>query len=502
MFRINSNISKSSDSVSNNGDINNILLVGNGFDLALGLNTSYSDFVKFLAIKIYLSKITDVLKSNSIYRDWVKKCLIDENNELGIKVCSFSKKIIEQLNDIDKNFIFYSKETEDRGIVTLAVNPFFNDFFKVVIGKVLHSILIECHNGSLKSSGILNYSDRFFEIESSFQNSFSTNFDPKAVSEKEIFIAKHNIYGFIKLLNENLEKATVKQWVDVESFIEFLVTNDRDLSIRFSPEEKDYYSPLFANPALYKKYFNGIDEFSDLFDSYLKMILPNSFVNFGLIRDSKCSDFDNLIANITLPYNNSLNNRSHGYLEIKNFANPSINVDIIINYNYTYATEAYFLSFIKKDLIDHTYHINGEVDYNTHFKISFDNKNNNHLVFGFTKPNSIKLKSTLHTFEKKVLRVIKNTTPLDLKKLTSNPFNLLIYGHSCGIADGDVIGELLKSPNLKLAVVLCYDQDSLVSITNNLIEIVEQDRFDELLNNANQKLGNKSLYFAVRDEFS
>ena len=108
----------------------------------------------------------------------------------------------------------------------------------------------------------------------------------------------------------------------------------------------------------------------------------------------------------------------------------------------------------------------------------------------------------MHTFEKKVLRVIKNTTPLDLDKLISKPFNLLIYGHSCGIADGDVIGALLKSPKLKIAVVLCYDQDSLVSITNNLIEIVEQDRFDELLNNANQKLGEKSLYFAVRDEFS
>ena len=78
----------------------------------------------------------------------------------------------------------------------------------------------------------------------------------------------------------------------------------------------------------------------------------------------------------------------------------------------------------------------------------------------------------------------------------------MIYGHSCGVAEGDVIGDLLNSQDLKIAVVLCFDLDSLVSITNNLIEIVGQDRFDELLNNANNKTGKESLYFAVRDEFS
>ena len=199
---------------------------------------------------------------------------------------------------------------------------------------------------------------------------------------------------------------------------------------------------------------------------------------------------------------NSINNEVSMYfyeLFTHNYAR-CLNIKELINYNYTYTAEAYLYFRHLYGIYNHTYHVNGELDYDFHYQLQNVKSMSNHLVFGFSNTNSIKLKSTLHTFEKKVLRVIKNTTPLNLDKLTSKPFNLLIYGHSCGVADGDVIGKLLKSSKLQIAVVLCYDQESLVSITNNLIEIVEPARFDELISNANQKVGNESLYFAVKDE--
>ena len=46
MFIINSNKSKQSESESKSDDTKNILLVGNGFDLAVGLNTSYFIYQK------------------------------------------------------------------------------------------------------------------------------------------------------------------------------------------------------------------------------------------------------------------------------------------------------------------------------------------------------------------------------------------------------------------------------------------------------------------------
>ena len=505
MFIINSNKSKQSESESKSDGTKNILLVGNGFDLAVGLNTSYSDFVKYIAVKIYLSKIKNDLKNKNKYRDWVISILIDANNELDLKDCSFTKKIIEQLNDVDIHFSFYRKENDVLGAVTLRKNLFLNDFLQVVLGKYLYCMVFDCRleniknpdTNAIKACRILNYTNYFSEIERSFNNIYKYNYNSRLPSEREIFEANHNLFGFIKVLNTNIEKSKIKQWLDVESYIEFLVTNDRDLSVRFYPDDKDFNSPLYLNPSLYNNYFNGIDQFSDLFEDYLKAILNKSFVYYHLINTSFHSDFNRIEGNFIAPYLTSLENRSHDYISF----NDIFNADAIINYNYTYTAEAFFYTNYEHRILKHTYHINGEVDYDNRYNPKFGEKSSNHLVFGFTKSNATKLKSTMHTFEKKVLRVIKNTTPLDLDKVTSKPFNLVIYGHSCGIADGDVIGALLKSPKLKIAVVLCYDQDSLVSITNNLIEIVEQDRFDELLNNANQKSGNESLYFAVRDEF-
>lgn len=495
MFTLNSSSTERSDCVSNpssSNEINNILLVGNGFDLAVGLNTSYSDFVKYVVIKIYLSLILEDLKNikeyiekHKEYIDFVCKCAANKN----ILESNSGQLLIHVFQEfVEKD---HSKFFNEAKLLRKKLSySFIKDFFSLV----LHNDLFD----SLKNKdSLMNFKNKL--------NIDEINKRSEKIVDKEqksrfygCFPYYENLFAFIDNLDNRIQKSSIKQWVDVESFIEFLVTNDRDLSARFYPDDKDFNSPLYLNPSLYKDYFNGIDQFSNLFEDYLKTILNRAFVYYHLINTSLHSDFNKIEGNLIVPYLTSLENRSHGYLSF----NDIFNADVIINYNYTYAAEAFFYTNYEHRILKHTYHINGEVDYDNHYNAMFGEKSSNHLVFGFTKAKSIKLKSTLHTFEKKVLRVIKNTTPLDLKKLTSKHFNLLIYGHSCGVADGDVIGELLKSQDLKIAVVLCFDQDSLVSITNNLIEIVGQDRFDELLNNANNKTGKESLYFAVRDEFS
>lgn len=75
MFKVNNIASEKSEAELNSinvNEVNNILLVGNGFDLAVGLKTSYSDFVKFLAIKIYLSNIKDFIKNNFTFSQKIK----------------------------------------------------------------------------------------------------------------------------------------------------------------------------------------------------------------------------------------------------------------------------------------------------------------------------------------------------------------------------------------------------------------------------------------------
>ncbi|MEE0890738.1 MAG: AbiH family protein [Succinivibrio sp.] len=499
MFTLNSSSTERTDCVSNpssSNEINNILLVGNGFDLAVGLKTSYSDFVKYVSIKFYLSKVNDHLKKYDKYLDWIKKCLNDKENELGIKDSVYVKHIIGQLSNLDKEFSYFDYNTKSNYLIN---QPFFKDFFSLILGEDLFSILCTSYPFlQLKRSDILKFNDNYSEIKGIFEGVVEGNSNNLPyLNQKQLFDLEHNLYGFIKVLNDRIDRSNIKQWLDVESYIELLITNDRDLSVRFYPNNSAYVSPLFANPSLYKEYFSGIEDFCNLFKEYLCTVLDSAFVKFpSCIFTSNIKSFENFKDGFEFPYSESLLNRSHGFIEFSKI----LNINVLINYNYTYTAETYLCLRHLYDIYNHTYHVNGELDYDFHYHLQNGNTVSNHLVFGFSNTKSIDLKASLHAFEKKVLRVIKNTTPLDLDKLTSKPFNLLIYGHSCGIADGDVIGALLKSPRLKIAVVLCYDQESLVSITNNLIEIVEPSRFDELISNANQKVGNESLYFAVRNE--
>ncbi len=498
MFTLNSKSTERSESVSNpssSNEINNILLVGNGFDLAVGLKTSYSDFVKFLAIKIYLSNVIKDLKRNQSYQEWIISCLYDK------KICdsqyaNIFVKAIKELNKSNKPSLF-----DEEKLNNILDNQFMKDFLYLVLSSYVMKILTREDTISISA-----LSESYKNVKNSFsslidfekyvsQHPFSSNEEAE-----EQFSAKHDFYSFLTELNKSISFSNIKQWVDVESFIEFLVTNNRDLSVRFYPErnyEKTYDSLLFDNPSLYKEYFKGLEDFCNLFKEYLCTVLNSDFVWFPSgTHSGNIKAFEHFKGGFESPYSESLLNRSHGFIEFSKI----LNIKELINYNYTYTAEAYLYFRHLYGIYNHTYHVNGELDYDFHYQLQNVKSMSNHLVFGFSNTNSIKLKSTLHTFEKKVLRVIKNTTPLNLDKLTSKPFNLLIYGHSCGVADGDVIGKLLKSSKLQIAVVLCYDQESLVSITNNLIEIVEPARFDELISNANQKVGNESLYFAVRNE--
>ena len=50
-----------------------------------------------------------------------------------------------------------------------------------------------------------------------------------------------------------MQKKSINGWLDVEQFIEFLVLNSKELSLKFYPsyfKEKQvlYSSPLFENP--------------------------------------------------------------------------------------------------------------------------------------------------------------------------------------------------------------------------------------------------------------
>lgn len=366
------------------------------------------------------------------------------------------------------------------------------ELFEVIKGKVYLTSKLQFEHGE-------EYLNVKNTIKKKFDNKQTGNDFGQVSNDEEIFDATRDIEAFLIILNNKIKQATVKQWVDVESFIEFLATNDRKLCSKFYPKNKEINSPLFDDHSKENDYSKGLEVFSNLFKEYLNDVLEPNFVNFNDIANENYLDiqkdrFD--IDCLVKPYFDNLERRSHDFL---NIINPD-KVTHIITFNYTYTAEVIFKKRYNNDLLKNSYHINGEIDYANHHKITDQSNASNNLVFGFTNTNSDN-NYYLPQFEKRFLRNSKKLKQIEsyVDPLISKPFNLLIYGHSCGVADGDVIGKLLKSSNLKIAVILCLNQESMESIKANLLLILGNDRFYELLDNADKNVGKESLYFAVRD---
>ena len=239
---------------------NNILVIGNGFDLACGLKTSYSDFVKYLVFIPVLNNYKMLIKYGQIKE-------FQSINEL-------EKEIREE----DKLFFFMALKTlsdaeKTDKILKMLKHPFIKDFFEVVFSIDLFSIILEpfsplYNNSKLFSSQTASEFYGFKEL--SFSSDFWNYLDVKKI------VFNKGIYTCISIINSHLNyaKKSINGWLDVEQFIEFLVLNSKELSLKFYPsyfKEKQvlYSSPLFENPNLALEYYKGLKFFSKLFSDYL-----------------------------------------------------------------------------------------------------------------------------------------------------------------------------------------------------------------------------------------
>ena len=58
--------------------------------------------------------------------------------------------------------------------------------------------------------------------------------------------------------------------------------------------------------------------------------------------------------------------------------------------------------------------------------------------------------------------------------LGDKPFNIVIFGHSCSPADGDVFRTIFNNPKLNKAVICCYDKVSMTSAYENLVKLLDE----------------------------
>lgn len=429
-----------------NNKFNDILVVGNGFDLFLGQKTKYSDFFYF----IILYRILFVVKQSHLFSiDSFLNLLPSEHR-------TQNSKLYDIIDIVDSYLEIYKDEGDIR------FNELQNSINSIFFKGVLILIFGE------------NYS-RLFKERNNFINSYIYN---PAASNSNIITFKTNLFNHIIEIKNLIEPAlkeaekTCNGWTDVEQFIEYLVQGSSDLESKFEliKDNFDEFCFLKNCPNMSSSIYEGLLSFCDEFSFYLKAALKTNDISSNNNIWNQFLDFKKVSEKISNAYSRSLQVRSKNIIDDISF----LNLKSIIDFNYTKTTDI-LIKLYKEQLKSNNvyqppciYHINGEID-------------SNNLIFGYSRDKAISVSKDCFCFEKFTQRIIKNTQFVDFKNLLSANYNILIFGHSCSLADRDVIKKLLSSDKLGVAVVFCYDIPSLISVSNNLLEILGQDRMETLL---------------------
>lgn len=470
-----------SNESSKENKISNILVVGNGFDLALGLKTKFKDFFLFLSLSYFYNFYLELSPyiNNSSTKEEKYNFVKAELDKCVDSECSNTGKLLKESHD--KYSDFFKISFVDQNIERIKFLKEINAFMNNPFGSLLFSNIT---SGCFEKN---NYENSNLELDNVPSCYNKKNLEQIVYKELSSLYLYESFIGYLsELLNHFDNFKVIDKWCDVETLIKDLTNLDKQqFNEKYSKTVNLEYT-LIDKPQNSIIFEKGINQFVGLFKRYLSSVVTpiyknkyESYVKKGVFRSyNSILDLYN--------YSDSLLSRFQSRKVYKSVTDRNDivglslfkNVTTLLNYNYTtYAEETLndvkfnFLSYKTIFQLTSVYHPNGCICNSV-----------NNLVLGFSYKDQSSINNpNFCFFEKKYQRVIKNVPFIDLKQITSTPYNLLIFGHSCSDADSDILSSLLSSDNLNYAVVCCFDTNSLTQCFKNLYSLLDKPVLDRLL---------------------
>ena len=441
--------------------IKNVLIIGNGFDIATGLCTKYSDFVKFIVYCLLLRKSS--VKDIDTLLEEIKKR--EKEKESDYDVMSIVKLAEVKL----------AEESEEGKLLEKICNFTSSSFFKKFLCKIIDVEDVDFLDGDFSYQHIEEHktSSQKDSLEDLVYKFFNNKQQDKYV---ELFF---NIFERVNLL---INKAVYKGWTDVESFIAATLVDDKKLEQKFdiNQEDKIPFSEI-------EDYFDGLDKFGEMFSNYLHLM--NDYFSQKPLSGQNISLFWKSInlfclASLRSKYGDDL------------FTNINIEQeDLILNYNYTEMCQKIVSCLKKYNKQPVVIHVNGELK-----------QQKSNVVFGYSFAPTVDINGYLYNFEKTAQRDYKfiHSEKFDLRDELNDYFNLFIYGFACSESDRDTVRRIFLTPDGQLnpkmlrTIIVCYDSKEFLSIRARLVNILGNDNFGKLIENANANLP-QSIFFSVLD---
>lgn len=521
-----------------------VLLLGNGFDLQLGLKSRYEDFLLYL----FFLKTLHHLSVNNIekHEDDYLKVLIDGEKEYfeaseskDSKSNSQETKETESANpnsdNVKKKFLSILEIAKKR-------LPSFEDENGGKLGILESNTLVSCIVSILSQKPELsnnkNVSPLHFGEQNPFRNLISTNWDfvdkRELQSESINFQSTQNEKSYktveccVSLLKKylrqflnqfkfkscNIEHSKINGWMDVESIIECLLTKNEHLLTRFSylyerdkePSQKNISTSFGCSLSSYCKLLNLKNDLEKAYEmrEALKQF-THEFCKFIQIQVDHVKEQKDLIESLKIELNKEIDLYKSGQdatfiKKVDLFSN----IHYVLDYNYSSLAELF------QEYSMNTLHVNGKSEDETAiFGINEDTcfsqngaqqyqeQQNKYCTYFFKQSQRV-LKHVLGFNYENLNSLSHGYFTQQFVEKTLRGFNLIIYGHSCSPADFDVIKTLLTHPNLRVAVVLCYNKEAMLSAYHNIRTMLGPQKIAEMMQVSSKM--EKRLFFLERQE--
>ncbi len=372
--------------------MNRIILIGNGFDLAHGLETSYKNFID----NYWLKTFSSIQKANLFHHF--------ENGELEIPSVSMLMKKINSFEDF-KNFLTKNYPGE-----------------KIIIRNKFLMHLSRKRN-------LKNWVDIENEYYLLLMKAINNNSIPDDVPypiddlNSDFNAIKKMLAEYLIIEESNLNKRITQNFPTIQKTI-----------------GRHIYEPIQINDISEVK-------FHELAENEKKQIesnLNNPNLNpWGANLKEKLI-YESLKDPIDL---GELKNLMRSEKEIKKFESEPQSI-IFLNFNYTsthkiYTSPKQYQSSLSNDKVDHI-QIHG----------SLLKHENNPMIFGFGDEIDEKYKSIESLNDNRYLEHIKSINYLEsenykklLSYINSDNFQVFVFGHSCGISDRTLLNTIFEHDN-------------------------------------------------------
>ncbi|MGJ7437927.1 AbiH family protein [Streptococcus equinus] len=465
--------------------VENILILGNGFDLAMGRKTSYEDFLRFL---------------NSI--SFLLSCQEAYNQQIDVKNYDFLLKEFDDIlgdsesnpeEDFQKEFDFY-KSLSDKGKLGIILECLSRYIDSVGRSKFFPERIKEYRAYLLPI--LKSIMEEEVDIESKYLPDVEIIDDLIQKTGKEYkWLLKIRDNYFLKYINENKYKLG-KKWSSIELVISDIaeaIVYIRDYSKKGDTKFRSTFFRTLMKQSVSESNFTALKYLSDNIDKFVpeySQILVDS--GFQKIMDVCNEEFIRSLEELTdylefyLTYLDKLDFDSE-----QRIVKQDSSLDAIEELK-----NAKVLTFNYTDTANRLFNIPEESTHFIHGRIDFARKQKsiNTMVFGIEdkEDKTENINPDLISYQKFYQRIIKETGS-DYRKFFEKPkdsgksvddMNIIVFGHSVDPLDKEVFEkcfDLAQKRGGKYKFIFnYYDEKAKREIVKNLTIILGKERMISL----------------------